>query len=134
MSRLTGWWNRAVAFNRRHATIVVLLGITAVAVAAVIGLQNEQHQRQAQICDSFVRGQATDRLLIDTVLQDSGGGGGVPLLDVASYNQLPPEVQKYVRDLAAASEPDDSGDPLAERLARFRDENLGADDVPAFCG
>jgi hypothetical protein len=145
LNRARGWWLRTKGFAARHATVLVVLGMTAVSATALAGVRWEAGQREdatarsddrarAQICTALESAQDTDRLLINTVLDDPDDGGGVPLLDVEAYNDLPPSVQQYVRELAAAQVPGpDDARSLAERLEAFRDEHLGRDDLPTFC-
>lgn len=135
---------RVWEFAKRHAAVIAVVWVTVIAGVAVAGVRWEASERdrqdevatlraRADLCDFARRSQRSDRLLIDTVLDDSDSGG-VPLLDVESFNALPQSVQTYVRDLAAGGDAEpEEGPSLAERLADFRDENLGTDDLPEFC-
>lgn len=126
-------WFRVRAFATRHANKIWLCIVVSGVTLALVGIRNEGTERREQICDALTNGQRVDRLLIDTVLETPTRG--IPLLDVESFGSLPPAVQTYVRDLASeASAPTpDAPASLAERLEAFRDENLGADDLPEYC-
>lgn len=125
-------WFRVRTFASRHANKIWLTIVVTGVVVALFGVRHEGEVRQDQICSALESGQRVDRALIDTVL-DTEASGGVPLLDVASFAALPPEVQEYVRDLAAASAPDPGARSLAQRLATFRETQLGPDAFPSYC-
>jgi hypothetical protein len=125
-------WFRVRTFASRHANKIWLGILAAGLTVALFGIRNEADVRRQQDCEALRNGQRVDRLLIDTVL-DSSSGPGIPLLDIASFAALPPEVQTYVRDLAAASAPDPKAQSLAERLEMFRDEHLSPSVLPDYC-
>lgn len=145
--RRPAWWLWARSRAARYSTVIVVVWMTAISAVAIGGVRWEIRERQdavdaaaverrGQICDGFARLQRSDRLLIGVVLDEPDNSGGIPLLDVASFRDLPPAVQTYVIDLAEATDPPPTAeDPptLAERLDAFRDENLGTDDLPEFC-
>lgn len=124
-------WFRVRSFSSRHANKIWLTIVVTGVVVALYGVRAEGTARREQICETLENGQRVDRLLINTVLDTPGGG--VPLLDVSSFQSLPAEVQTYVRELAAASAPDPGARSLAARLESFRDENLGPDALPTYC-
>lgn len=105
--------------------------IEAEAKHRAVQIEAAAAERRDEVCEALDKGQRIDRALIATVLD--GGNGGVPLLDVPAYQGLPPNVQLYVQQLAAGTPGAEPGDTLAERLAAFRDEFLGPDDLPAYC-
>lgn len=135
---------RLQRWARNHAIALVVLFVAAgfTITAQVVITQDEQNdaadaaealERRAEICEAFKKSQQTDRLLIDTVLQEDGGQG-IPLLDVPAYEGLPEDIKVYIRQIAEGVPPGPNDPPdLAERLAKFRDENLGRDDLPEFC-
>lgn len=122
-------WYRLRVWTSRHANKLWLVIVVAGVFGAMAGSRWEASNREQAICDWATHQQAIDRTLIDTVLADPAQGN--PILDVASFAALPPEVQTYLRDIAAT--PSGDTDTLARRLERFRDEHLGADDLPAYC-
>lgn len=121
-------WYRIRVWVSLHANKLWLVIIVAGVVGAMAGSRWEAGNREQAICDWAIHQQTIDRTLIDTVLQPAAGN---PILDVPSFTALPPEVQTYLRDIAAA--PTGDTDTLARRLQRFRDEHLGDDDLPAYC-
>ena len=125
-------WFRVRSFGSRHANKIWLTIVVTGVVVALFGVRHEGEVRQGQICAALESGQRVDRAMIDTVL-DSDEGGGIPLLDVDSFTALPPEVQDYVRDLANESAPDPRVRSLAERLAVFRETQLGPGALPTYC-
>lgn len=137
-------WVRAKLFAADHALAIIVVAFTLAGTIAVGGVRWEARERaeadaaqvvagRAEVCEALRSGQATDRLLIDTVLERSPTSG-VPLLNVESFGELPPAVQQYLRDLADEARPDpDDGPTLAERLEAFRDTHLTEDDLPEFC-
>lgn len=142
-------WFRFHQFVDRHAAKIAVVLVVAGTSAGLAGVRWEAGQRadkdqatlaaidaaandrRVQICDWARRSQRADRLLIATVLETPSTG--IPLLDVPSYQSLPPAVQEYVREIATAGDPPPEGASLAERLATYRDENLGPDDLPTYC-
>lgn len=134
-----GWAWRWV---ESHALVIILLLALLVGVGTPLALRAEQRDREqglavlgatnrSEICDAFLQQQAVTRALIDAVLQPSSGG--IDLLEPETFNALPATVQAYLRDLAAPDPPDVDTGTLAQRLGTFRDEQLGPDDLPAFC-
>jgi hypothetical protein len=138
-----GLWYRTRGFVDRHTQKIWLLIVVGGVVVALYGVRWEADERaqaidatsataRAQTCDGLRNDQRLDRLLIDTVLEQPEGAGG-SLLDLPSYRALPTEVQTYLRELALSMQPSPDATSLAERLEAFRDEHLGADDLPAYC-
>lgn len=120
-------------FIRRHAiailVVVMTVGFSTTAFVSI----DQQSARRAEICLSFDDLQTVSRDLIDLVLDDGGGGGGVPLTAVPEFRALDPKTQAYLVALQTAAANSANPNALAERLATFRDDRLGPDDLPDFC-
>lgn len=141
-------WFRVRTFIDEHAAKITAALVVGGVAASLIGLRYESTERRerdriaieqiqqsaltsrSETCEGLRSGQRTDRLLIDTVLETPAAG--IPLLDVPTYTSLPPLIQQYLREISEGGDPGD-GETLAERLAAYKEEHLGSDDLPAFC-
>lgn len=146
------WWWRVRSFANRHATVIAFVLLTAVAVGSVAGIRNEARDRAeaveaegekrttavaeqaeqntAEVCAESRNLRLLVSELIDTAVNDDGGGG-LNLTAPASFAALPPSVQAYLRELVAMSAGTDDGPDLAERLRAFQAARLS--DLPEFC-
>lgn len=129
-------------FIRRYATALVMLVVTvgfAVTAAVLVDGQNhdadaiarEQEARRTEICTAFDDLQTVSRDLIGVALD--GGDGPSPLTSVPSFRDLDPAVQAWVWEFLAEGAADSGNDTTADRLAEFRNERLGPDNLPEFC-
>jgi hypothetical protein len=144
IDRLREQRRRVAGWAERHVLVIVLaiafavgVGIPAAsrleAIRRAEAVEEAATERRAQICDAIRASQDVDRALIDSVLEPSTGNPGASLLSPESFSALPPEVQRYLVELASDTPADEPGSTLADRLRTLRDEKLGDDDLPAYC-
>lgn len=135
-----GWWFRLRQFVNRHASKLALGLVVAATFAGMAGLRWEADQRQdridgaaverrSQICAEARNLRVLVSELIDTAV--AGDDDGLPLTTLDSFHALPPEVQTYLRDLAAVAGDRSDSPGLAERLREFQRTRLA--ELPAFC-
>lgn len=134
--KLPLWVRRAESGLRDHLLVVVMVLAFVVGVIVPYGVRSvderSQHERRAEVCVAFQQQQDVTRALIDSVLV-APSSTGAALLAPESFAALPPESQTYLRELSELIPSETRGGSLAERLKSFRDEQLGSDDLPAYC-